>query len=784
MAKLTCGVSTTSDLVSTINAVEDGSVIVNSGLIVSVSRLTIDGFTGAAGDITLPPSGTWFVGFDLFTKEIISLPRLGHSGWIPLAKCATDATSVVSVEKTTPLMPECRLPKTLAKIASGEVLSVVIIGSSLAEENGDDSWPGMVFSDTSGAIDYRLGANITRVNAALGGAPSMYGLAQTGFFGSHTATDYTVSGHPSGITTKTQMNGESALWDGVDLVVMTSLANGGERRLDCIEPTIRNLRKMGIEVLLTSDNPGDFPYTIDEGTTSQKHVDGYHLIDLVDRYGLQFADTSSYVIDAALRYPDVDIYTDTVHMQTGLPSGRVGEPSCGHEVWARAIRSTIPVDSILADNYTFDTDSEGWGTYQEINCKTFWHNGVQRAEKTTEDVTLSWGHLVEVPAHKEGDIVTVTLTMSSEGYVGNVVLGLTGGGSGWSSNTVQINAGTHTETLTAIRDNNLAHLVILPSGSQWPIGEVIDVDDVTITVTRNGELVNTRINRGQKSGSQLLPESIITKDYTKPAGAFVSLPRNRRRADGTLVAHPYGSSSFARRADPDTPATEDLLEVTVGEKMAIAANGAVGFSMILCEVTGTPEATVEVYSHNNLIKTITLPAQTATREKWYEIITPNELGVSIPEAKNLTYDLRVTAGTVRVAALISLTSEISYVTPEEINYIGTWGAKVDGGSFTGMLGYATDTLDDYASLIVEKAFNRLGWLVTGQTSSKLVDIWDGGEKLSGVDVSGTGHERVVGNIAGKSSAHYIKCNATLAGGGDSTNGWGLHICGAILVHDR
>ena len=784
MAKLTCGVSTTSDLVSTINAVEDGSVIANSGLIVSVSGLTIDGFTGTAGDITLFPSGTWFVGFDLFTKEIISLPRLGHSGWVPLAKCVTDATSVVSVETITPLMPECRLPNTVSKIANGEAIKAVIIGSSLSTGTGTTNWSGMLFNSGSSLQDYKVSANATFVNAGLGGAPNMYGLAQTGYFGTHSASDYSDAGYPSGISDRKPMNGNSHLWNDVDLVIVTCLANGGNRRLDCIEPTVRNLRKMGIEVLIVTDNPIGAPFTTYAAIAeADLYVDGPTVREVAERYGCQFADTAAYVADAELRYPDVDIYGDSVHMKAALPNGRVGEPSGGQEVWCRAIRSTIPVDSpaqvTVVDTYTFDTDSEGWETFNPSYCTTYWNASKQRAEKTVSAVSF-WGHTITLADHEAGDTISIELTNTCS-FIGKIKLYTASGGPP-SSSITPVN-GTATIELTGVSGGAADTLIIVPAHDGHPLAATMDIDDVTITISPPTEPVSSRINEYQKLVGQLLPKSTITEDFALPAGAFTILPREEARQEGVLSASPNGASSFARRANAGTPVAEDLLTLTTGQAAALAGNGVVSFAMILQSVNGNPDVTYDVYQNNNLQKTVTITAQTLDREIYHPIYTPDELAKSTAIPDNTTLDIRVTAGTLRIAALVCLTSEQSYVKPEEIEYVGAWGDKVGGGS-SSLKGYATDTAGDYAVLKCPEDAKRLSWVISSKAVSKPVDIWNGKTLDAGVATVGVSYIKAIGNLEGAGTTNYIEYTKTLIAGGDEINGWGLHIGGAILVHDR
>ena len=780
MSELTCGTSTTNELLGVVNNLNlGGKVAKKQGRTVEVSALYIGGFSGADGEITLPINGVWYVGYDLFTKAVITLPRLGHSGWIPLARCVTDADAVTLVQPITPVMPTCRLPKAVTKVARGEKLSVAIIGSSLAATNNDTSWVGMLLRENGSLGDYKIAKEIVYTNNAVGGAPNMYGLAQTGFFGENTAKNFGDSGYPGGVSAKNTHAGASNVWKGVDVAIITCLANGGNRRLDCIEPTVRNLRKMGIEVLIVSDNATGAPHTYSNLLTSSWYKDGEIVRSVANRYGAQFADTAAYVGAAELMHPEIEIYADPSHMTEGTPNGRTEDPSCGHEVWARAIRSTIPVDQGAIDvgTFTFDADSEGWEDYISANTTTYWSGGKQRAEKVTDDSTTHWGHSYDLPPHKVGDIVEVTFTYSAS-FVGNMRVGVQLSQGSWGSNQLEVPAGTHTLKLVSTAENNTGNLVLIAVNLK-DAGETMDIDNVSICIKGGAE----RINKSQELVAQVLPDSLITTDMTLPAGASTILPRDEVKQEGTLSTSPRGANSFARRADKSTPSSEDILTLTVGEAAALGGNGVVSFALVVQSVIGSDECVFGVYQNDTLVKTVTFEAQTKSKETYLPILTPDELAVTSPSPRSSSIDIRVTAGTLYIAGLVTLTSEQSFLTPEEISYVGTWGDKVSGGSPT-MLGYATDTLDDYATVRCPLYANRLSWVVTGKAVSKPVDIWSGLDSNTAVAVAGTSNIKTIGELVGAGTTHYIQCKETLAGGGDTTNGWGLHVGGAILTHDR
>jgi len=781
---------------SAITAIElSPQVSVQSGLTLAVSALNVSGFTAEAATLTLIPNGKWYVGVDMFSREFIALPRLGHTGWMPLAYCETDATTITGLSCIDPVLPVCKIPRVVKKIINGENIKAVIIGSSLSASTADTSWGGMLFNATTLQTDYKVtGANLTYVNAGLGGAPNMYGLAQTGIVNSHRSSDYKDAGWPLSLEADLTYGGRSDLFKGVDLAVITVLANGGNYRLECVEPTIRNLRKMGVEIIIVSDNGQGAPFTTyDSGSTAGLYVDGDYVRDLAELYGIEYADTAAYVLEAELRYP-ATIYSDSIHMGQAAPNGRTGQPSCGNEVWARAIRSTIPTlpEELLHASFsnTFDTDVEGYYVYGSANnVSVSWENSAVRVEKTTAD-NQQWGCQVDIANLVTGDTVEVSYILSGlGGYTQQASIGLQGGGVGWASNSVAAGQTAGTVTLVASRDNNDARVLFFGSHDAAPLGAAFSIDNVTVNIPSSASQLSAPSRNAIKYVSTPLPKANITTDFKKAGDAFVILPKDEFFArtssvlSGTLINSPRGANSFARQFSSLTDVNEDLLTVETGQRVAIAANGVVSFAMILYSENGNAETVYEVYKNNALQKTVTIAAQTLSREIYHAVYTNTDTAKSDGAANNETISIRVTSGKLQVAALVAQTSEITYIPPEEISFIGTWGDRVTGGS-PSMSGYATDTINDYAAYRCPVDAHTVHWVVSSKSVSKPVDITSGSELVAGQATSGTNHIKTIGGLEGGGESHSVKLMETLIGGGDTAGGWGLHVGGILLVHDR
>lgn len=789
-------------------------VTAGADLTVNVAAFNLGNFTFSGGSLSLLPNGTWYVGVDLLSKELIALPRLGHRGWIPLAKSTTNASKVTSLRAIEPQLPASRLPRTTKRLLQGQPLNVVVMGSSLAEGTDVTVWAGMLFNAASAASKYKFPGNITLTNIALGGSPNQFLMAQLGLASRVGAIDYAESNYALTALGKTPPNGRSTLFTGVDLVVMTSLANGGEYRLDNIEVIVRRLREMGIEVILTTDNgqgtsqvggtgPWIWPGGYNDAVNALLYVDGPEVMRIADLYNCELADTAAYVTEATLRYPTSNIYRDAIHMYGALPNGRTGQPAGGYEVYARAIRSLLSIDNpasvgTVVTTYDFASGTQGWTAYgpQGAVANSSGRLAISKASSTSGQ----WGgwspYLTNI---RSGDTVRVQGTLDRNGVytAGNgLQLGLQGWslgpGNGFGSNTAGlITDGAFDVTLTANRDNSFVQVLFFGNLDAGPSGATVYIDDVTITVNSTFTASPYETIVGRTYEAQRLPPSRVVTDLKMPGDVFVMLPQDEPHLlandayKGTLGANPGGSASFARRFSSAVGASADLLTLTTGQRASFAAHGMVSLGMIIYGANGDPSCTFEVYTNSTtLVKTITIPAQTISRESFVRILGTTEINRTNATPDQATYDIRVTSGTLKLCAMAALTMDMDFYPPEAATRIGTWSSgRVTGGP-PNMPGYATDTANDYAYFRCPPTGRRVSWACSSKPNSKNITTYSGRTITTGQSTTGVNNLRMYGGHVGPGDLHYIKLEQTQSNTDQATNGYGLHFGYIIVVNDR
>jgi hypothetical protein len=771
-----------------------------SGMVVSVAAFSLDGFDFDGGSVTLPSYGTWFIGVELSSKQVRCLPRLGHTGWVVVAKVVATSTAITKISNIRPVMPPCRIPRTMAKLRAGQQIKSLTYGSSLVAGSGPTHWAGMVLQGGQGTIDkYLLPGNPVLNNIGLGGAPCMYSFAQLGraavFSGSH---GYDDAMFPQDLSIPLSPLGRSGLPLEYDVVVIGMLANGGDYRLETLEPILRILKKMGCEVVVLTDNAQNPSTDFNVAMNAGLYADGPALMQLAEHYGFEVADTAAYVMEAHIRANGVGIYSDTIHMAGALPNGPVGAPSSGHEAWARALRSVFPVQSVVVPASTsaytrnFD-DGSVEGLVVHGNLGSFAILGNQLVTTKTGPATDQWGTRWRLSSEvlQAGDTVRVRGNCTNSGY-GTPTVGLQGGGSGWASNNNAIGS-TFDVTLTANRAIPLGAVDILFFGSvdSAPSGANFSVDNLQVDINKAQSTAFSDWSLPRKIETKPLPLSRVVTDLKSPGDCTVILPhmegklRSLGVTRGALAAHPAGAASFARRFSPVVGAAEDLLVLTATKEAVIAGLGVVAYAIILYSENGNPEATMEVRTNgsNALFKTITIAAQTLTREIYFPVLTHAEMnnGLDDPAPRSIT--LRVTAGTVKIAALVAITSEHEVIPAAQIQREGTWIGPTSGGG-SGMMGYATDTVNSYMKLRCPPDARKLFWLCSARPQSQPMNLRSGRNQiLNQAVVGGASHVRVFGMVeASPGTDHSIECAAAVAG--NVSQGYSLHVGAAVVVYDR
>jgi hypothetical protein len=774
------------------------------GLTVGVAAFSLDGFDFPGGSVTLPSYGIWHIGVELSSKQVRCLPRLGHTGWIVLGRVVASTTEITQVSNIRPVMPPCRIPRTMAKLRAGQQIKALAFGSSLVAGSGANHWGGMVLQGTAGSTSkYLLPGNPIFNNFGLGGAPNMYSFAQlgrSGVFAGSLGFDDGV--WPQDIAALLSPVGRSGQVLEHDLIVIGMLANGGDYRIETLEPILRILKKSGCEVVVLTDNAQNPSTDFNTAMNAGLYADGPALMHLAEHYGFEVADTAAYVMEAHIRAGGVGIYSDSIHMAQAAPNGPIGLPSSGHEAWARALRSVFPVQALVTEpttsTYTRDfNDGSVTDLIQHGSIGGFAiTGGALVCSKLVADVSqwgVRWRLMTE--ALQAGDTVRVRGTFSTSGY-GLPQIGLQGGGGGWGSNVVALPASgsTFDVTVTASRTIPVGAVDVLffAGLDNAPANASFSVDNLQIDIAKAGTAVFSDWSLPRRVETTPLPRSRVVSDLKMPGDCTVILPsmegrvRQNSPVKGSLVAHPAGAASFARRFSSAVSATEDLLVLTAGQEAIISGLGVVAYAAILYSENGNPAATVEVRRNGGtvLAKTLTIPAQTLTREIYQPVWTYTEHNNAIDDPAPRSIMLRVTAGTVKIAALVAITSEHDVVPAALVQREGTWTGLTSGGG-SGLLGYATDTVGSYMRYRCPPDARKLFWLCSARPQSQIINLRIGRNQIlaSAALTNGASHVRTMGmNEAAPDTDHSIECAAAVAG--NVSQGFSLHVGAAVLVYDR
>jgi hypothetical protein len=621
------------------------SVVAANGLVVSVLPFQTGSLAFRGGEITVVANGVWFIGVDLFRNCLIALPRLGHRGWVPVARVVASAESVTSIDDIPPVLPASRIPRTIKKIRNGQSVNVLVMGSSLAEGADPSAWSGILFNKDSSTEKYRLPNVGLFQNIALGGTPNQYMLSQLGYGSSV---------------------GRSTLFDSFDLVVLTCLANDGDYRLQLVESIIRRLKVRGIEVILLTDNPQNPRSDYDSmQTRALLYRDGLQAISVAERYGIELADTAAYVFEQQLRFGE-GIYDDSIHMKRGDPMGPSAErPSCGHEVYARAVRSIIPMtsrpDGVSVAAATFNDGVQGFIAYSSASIAAV--NGTLRVSKTTDSIQ-QWGAWIDIPAVKSGDrlLVQGNYSFGADYSGGFIQIGTQGGGLGWGSSVESAFPGKFSVIVTVGRDIPIGgKLLLFANNDRAPLNSAFSVDQIDIAINPGVTVVELVPNRVEEEFP--VPPARIESDARIPTDAFVILPKDElnfsgsHQNRGTLGSHPAGPNSFARRFSYNTKPSEDLLTLRLGQKAQIVVDGqSVGFSVIRFAAESDAPVVLEVRRNNSYLKSVQLGSG-FNREEYIPLLTPTEHGL-LPPGYPEKIEISVVSGLLKVCALVVLTPEL------------------------------------------------------------------------------------------------------------------------------
>lgn len=303
------------------------------GLSVNVSAFTLDGESFPAASIKVARMPGWFVGMSLLNKELMLLPRLGHRGWIPLARLDVDSAGRQIVVPLQAQMPASRLQKTSAVLSSRKPLTVLVLGSSLLHANSSTrNWPNILFAN--GLVHARgTKGRVQPVFRAMPAAGNIYQLAQLGD-----------EAHIQQGTLK-KSSASVGLLQGIDLVIIGTLANSGQDWQAVAEQIFNKLQAAGVEVIVVTDNAIKSPGV--DFRAERMFQDGYRLIEMANLYGFEVADTAAFVAAADALHPG-KIYRDHIHMSLPRSVGPASEDN-GQQVWANALASVLSNRSMVPE---------------------------------------------------------------------------------------------------------------------------------------------------------------------------------------------------------------------------------------------------------------------------------------------------------------------------------------------------------------------------------------------------------------------------------------------------
>ena len=321
--------------------------VTSSGLTITVGSGSVTDAAGtvyswAGGNLTIWPSRTHYIYYDVQNGSLLALRNNYHQGGVVVATVVTGSSSVTSVTYPGTLaMRPSGLANFNRKTRQNIARTVVALGDSLTQGAGGSAAFGvdMVFSSANSSYGYNVPniSTLTYLNYGVGGTVANMGLAYmanivtasggAGLFPNQgVGHDFysEVAGSPQNIVTVNAIKSKNP-----DLVVVCFGANASSitPELANIEILVRNLRRENIEVLLWNGNKSS--------SISLPCLDTHsYLADIAARYGAAFADIADIVETANLATNGS--FSATTYASDG--SG-VHQLIAGQQLYAQGLRS-------------------------------------------------------------------------------------------------------------------------------------------------------------------------------------------------------------------------------------------------------------------------------------------------------------------------------------------------------------------------------------------------------------------------------------------------------------
>ncbi len=337
------------------NVFQVSGVVTGRWVATDTRAFGIDGYVGLTahiqpGQLVLPTGGIWsFPGglvtvadnatnqivIDLFQGKAHSFLRAIHDGGIHIGSLVTRNGMIERFEPMMPIrLPASAVERTKARLRAGQgPVRIGLMGDSLLHASGIGiSWQRLLFDPLYATNGLNvMNASITTVaDHAVGGQTARHTLAMLGP-AVEGAGDW-MPGEAMTLLPEFLVNeesspypqgwGESCLLKDLDLVIVGSIFNTGNNKLEFMESIVKRLRRAGVEVIVVTESSGP-------STPLYLYNEGYGLKAICEAHGATLCDTWCY-LDEAVKQGQVPYIINSVHYV-----------QAGYDLFASALRSVL-----------------------------------------------------------------------------------------------------------------------------------------------------------------------------------------------------------------------------------------------------------------------------------------------------------------------------------------------------------------------------------------------------------------------------------------------------------